>query len=85
MVFWPVKKLETRRANMNANEIREEQARERIRAAVQLLTGQGRKVTGREIQRLTRCSFNTLMRHMDIFADARAESRRSRAAGSVSQ
>lgn len=55
---------------VKANEAREEKARERIRAAVQLLAEQGR-VTVRQIQLLTGCSFNTLYRHSDLYAGVR--------------
>jgi hypothetical protein len=58
-----------------ANDDREREARDKIRAAVRLLTVQDRRVTGREIQRLTRCSFNTLMRHADIYRAAEASNR----------
>ncbi len=49
------------------NEDREVEAREKIGAAVQLLIDQGRKVTGRQIMRLTGCSYHTVRRHLDIW------------------
>ncbi len=49
------------------NEDREAEAREKIGAAVQLLIDQGRKVTGRQIMRLTGCSYHTVKRHLDIW------------------
>ena len=49
------------------NEGREATAREKIRQALQLLTNQGRRVTGRELMRLTGCSYHTVRRHSDIW------------------
>lgn len=50
------------------NDGREENARERIRAAVQLLTDQGRRVTLRQLMRLAGCCNKTVKRHMDIWS-----------------
>jgi hypothetical protein len=50
------------------NDGREEDARERIRAAVQLLTEQGRRVTVRQLMRLAGCCNKTVKRHMDIWS-----------------
>lgn len=50
------------------NDGREENARERIRAAVQLLTAQGRRVTLRQLMRLAGCCNKTVKRHMDIWS-----------------
>lgn len=49
-----------------ANQKREEEARERIRAAVQLLKDQGRRVTVRPLMKLARCCNKTIKRHLDI-------------------
>jgi hypothetical protein len=46
---------------------RELEARERIREAVQLLESEGEKVTCRALMRLTRCSYHTIRRHLDIW------------------
>jgi hypothetical protein len=51
-----------------ANQKREEQAREKIRAAVQLLTDQGRKVTVRQLMALARSCNKTIKRHSDIYS-----------------
>ena len=50
------------------NDGREEDARERIRAAVQLLTDQGRRVTVRQLMRLAGCCNKTIKRHLDIWS-----------------
>ncbi len=50
------------------NDGREEEARERIRAAVQLLTAQGRRVTVRQLMRLAGCCNKTIKRHLDIWS-----------------
>jgi hypothetical protein len=50
------------------NDGREEDARERIRAAVQLLTEQGRRVTLRQLMRLAGCCNKTVKRHIDIWS-----------------
>ena len=55
---------------VKANKDREEKARKRIREAVVYLTAKGR-VTVLQIQRLTGCSFNTVYRHADLYADVR--------------
>ncbi len=49
------------------NESRRETAREKIKAAFELLTSQGRKVTLRQLMRLTGCHHQTLNRHADIW------------------
>lgn len=49
------------------NDGREEGARKKIREALQLLTDQGRRVTGRQLMRLTGCSYHTVKRHSDIW------------------
>ena len=49
------------------NDGREAEAREKIREAVQLLTAQGRRVTVRQLMRLTGCSYHTVKRHLDIW------------------
>jgi len=49
------------------NDGREERARKKIREALQLLTDQGRRITGRQIMRLTECSYHTVRRHSDIW------------------
>lgn len=50
-----------------ANIKREEWAREKIRAAVHLLTSQGRRVTVRQLMRQARCCNKTIKRHSDIW------------------
>lgn len=42
-------------------------AREKIEAAVQELIDKGRRVTGRQIMRVTGCSYHTVKRHLDIW------------------
>ena len=49
------------------NDGREEGARKKIREALQLLTDQGRRLTGRQLMRLTGCSYHTVKRHSDIW------------------
>lgn len=49
------------------NDGREEEARKKINEAAQLLTDQGRRVTGRQLMRLTGCSYHTVRRHSDIW------------------
>jgi hypothetical protein len=49
------------------NERRRETAREKITAALELLTAQGRKVTLRQLMRLTGCHHQTINRHADIW------------------
>ncbi len=49
------------------NDGRAAQAREKIEAAVQELIDKGRRVTGRQIMRLTGCSYHTVKRHLDIW------------------
>jgi hypothetical protein len=49
------------------NDGREAKAREKIQAAVKLLTDEKRRVTGRQIMRLTGCSYHTVKRHSDIW------------------
>jgi hypothetical protein len=49
------------------NEGRELYARKKIREALQLLTDQGRRVTGRQLMRLTGCGYHTVRRHSDIW------------------
>jgi len=46
---------------------RELEARERIREAAQLLESRGRKVTCRALMRLTRSSYHTIRRHLDVW------------------
>ncbi len=50
------------------NEGREKQAREKIRQAVELLRSQGRRVTCRQLMRLSHCSYHTVRLHSDIWA-----------------
>lgn len=56
------------------NEGREEEARKKIREAVQLLTAQGRRVTVRQLMRLSGCCNKTIKRHADIWSISRAVS-----------
>ncbi|MBA3858194.1 MAG: hypothetical protein C0507_14915 [Cyanobacteria bacterium PR.3.49] len=49
------------------NDGRAAQAREKIEAAVQELIDKGRRVTGRQIMRVTGCSYHTVKRHLDIW------------------
>jgi hypothetical protein len=49
------------------NDGRAAQAREKIEAAVQELIDKGRRVTGRQIMRITGCSYHTVKRHLDIW------------------
>lgn len=49
------------------NDGREEEARKKIREALQLLDAQGRRITGRQLMRLTGCSYHTVKRHSDIW------------------
>jgi hypothetical protein len=46
---------------------RELEAREKIRAALQLLTDQGRRVTVRGLERVSGCHRDTIRRHLDIW------------------
>ena len=50
------------------NDGREEEARKKIREAAQLLTAQGRRVTLRQLMRLTGCCNKTIKRHLDIWS-----------------
>lgn len=50
------------------NEGRRETAREKIRAAFELLTTQGRRVTLRQLMRLTGCHHHTINRNADIWS-----------------
>jgi hypothetical protein len=49
------------------NDGREAKAREKIQTAVDQLVEQGRRVTGRQIMRITGCSYHTVKRHLDIW------------------
>lgn len=49
------------------NNGREGGAREKIRAAFELLTSQGRRVSLRQLMRLTGCCNKTIKRHLDIW------------------
>ena len=51
-----------------ANQKREASARDKIRTAKQFLLDQGRRVTGRQIMRLTGCSYHTVKKHEDIWS-----------------
>jgi hypothetical protein len=51
------------------NDGRELQARQKISEAVQLLLQENRKVTIRQIIRLTGCSYYTIKRHLDIWCE----------------
>lgn len=50
------------------NDGREEEARKKIREAVHLLTAQARRVTLRQLMRLTGCCNKTIKRHLDIWS-----------------
>lgn len=63
---WTVENLK------KGNDGREEEARKKIRDALQLLEAQGRRVTGRQLMRLTGCSYHTIKRHSDIWKISRA-------------
>ena len=49
------------------NDGREQNAREKITQAVKLLQSQGRRVTGRQISRLSGCNHHTVRKHSDIW------------------
>lgn len=49
------------------NDGREQNAREKITQAVKLLQSQGRRVTGRQISRLSGCNHHTIRKHFDIW------------------
>jgi hypothetical protein len=49
------------------NDGREEASREKIRAALQLLISQERRVTVRQLMRISGCSYHTVKRHFDIW------------------
>ncbi|MBX9941897.1 MAG: hypothetical protein K2Y32_21700 [Candidatus Obscuribacterales bacterium] len=49
------------------NDGREARAREKIRVALELLIKQERRVSCRQLMRLTACSYHTVKRHLDIW------------------
>jgi hypothetical protein len=49
------------------NDGREKEAREKIRQALDVLIAQGRKVTCRQLMRISGCSYHTVKRHIDIW------------------
>lgn len=59
--MWTMKDFET------ANDRREEEARQKIQAAVKLLSAQTRHIGCRQLMRLTGCSYHTIQKHSDIW------------------